>query len=71
MPNPKDATERRRRTEAAPEHARAASGPANPLHEDEEWDDVDEAAWESFPASDPPAHWAGADHPAAEDEDEG
>ena len=25
------------------------------------WDHIDEASWESFPASDPPSHWAGHD----------
>jgi hypothetical protein len=29
------------------------------------WDKVDESVWESFPASDPPASWAGSDSVSA------
>lgn len=27
----------------------------------DDWDRIDQESWESFPASDPPSHWAGKD----------
>ena len=63
MPDPKKEKREKERLEKEKLEAakKAASHPTPPLHDEEEWDDIDEAAWESFPASDPPSHWAGAD----------
>lgn len=69
MPNSNTRTER----QTAPDKPQNKPGQAvlegdNPDGQKRKWDIIDEHAWESFPASDPPASWAGRDIPPEERE---
>ena len=49
-----DQREKRREKHAAPHEEPSASAAPDPRADGEEWDDVAEASYESFPASDAP-----------------
>jgi hypothetical protein len=62
MPNPKTRTQREAAAETPPgKTGRAARQGGKQGDQTRKWDIIDERAWESFPASDPPATWAGRD----------
>ncbi len=63
----RDTAERQEEPVPEPRHPASRSPVVGSVHEQEgDSDDATEALIESFPASDPPARWAG--HPAHQDE---
>ncbi len=45
----------RKKTRVTKPETPATQAPAKQIETEQEWDEVTEASWESFPASDPPA----------------
>jgi hypothetical protein len=71
MPNENSHSEKKATPDKPREVAKRSAKAEDKGEGKKAWDIIDEHAWESFPASDPPASWAGRDISPQEREAQG